>query len=288
MSRDGATTRLAPSSTVLGVPFPSPIVDSAVQDVARTLRQAVVTASPVAPVRTILGSRRIDAAYAVQRHNVAQQIKAGDRIVGRKIGLTSPAVQRQLGVDQPDFGTLLSSMQVPDGGTVDSRRLLQPKIEAEIAFELSASTETLDDDPAALADRIRSARPALEIVDSRIADWDISIVDTVADNASSGLFVLSDEVLPDLSDLESMTMSMQRNGAQVSTGRGADCLGGPLRSLHWLATTMNAMGDPLRAGDIVLTGALGPMSPVTPGDHFTATLGPGYGVTVTFSQGASA
>lgn len=288
-SRDEPPADGYPSPTVARVLSHPAALGHAVREAADRLRDAAATSIPVLPVRAILGSDRTDAAYAVQRHNIEQRLRAGDRVVGRKVGLTSVAVQRQLGVEQPDFGTLLRSMQVPDDGVVASGRLLQPKIEAEIAFELGSSTDDLDDDPAALVASVRCARPALEIVDSRIDDWDIGIVDTIADNASSGLFVLGADTLPmDVESLESMTMVMHRNGDPVSAGRGSDCLGGPLRSLHWLAATMNAIGEPLRAGDIVLTGALGPMSAVLPGDRFTATIGPGRAVTVSFSEGADA
>ncbi|RIW49965.1 2-keto-4-pentenoate hydratase [Micromonospora endophytica] len=266
------------------MPTPAPPPDR-LGEVALSLRRAATTSTPVPAVRAVLGATDTRAAYEVQRRNVAHLVAAGDRVVGRKIGLTSTAVQRQLGVNEPDFGTLLDSMRVPDGGTVDRRRLLQPKVEAEIAFELAAPITEVPDDPARLVPLIRTARPAIEIVDSRIERWDITIVDTIADNASSGLFVLGDGLLPvDPPALAGVAMRMRRNGVQVSTGRGADCLGSPLLSLHWLATTMAALGDPLQAGDIVLSGALGPMCAVEPGDTFAATVGD-TDVSVSFSEG---
>jgi 2-keto-4-pentenoate hydratase len=240
---------------------------------ADALWDAERAGTPCPPVRDQLPVGDVGAAYAVQRVNVERRLAQGPRLVGRKIGLTSPAVQRQLGVDQPDFGALLSDMAVPDGGSVPHGRLLQPKIEAEVALVLAAD---LPHPQTTLADVIRAvdfALPALEIVDSRIADWDITLVDTVADNASSGLFVLGGTPVPLTSvDLRAVTMTMTRDGEEVSTGTGADCLDGPLNAATWLASTLAAMGDPLRAGDIVLTGALGPMAVALPGSRFEAAI----------------
>jgi len=283
-SRDGAFLRAACSIRVHVVPTTTPTYH-ALREAAEQLRQAALSATPVPPVRAILAPAGAKAAYGVQRLNIEARVRAGDAIVGRKIGLTSAVVQAQLGVTEPDFGTLLRSMQVPHEGTVDSRLLLQPRIEAEIAFELSESITTVPGRPEELVAFIRYARPALEIVDSRIADWNIQIVDTIADNASSGLFVLGTGTLPaDLESLTSVTMRLERNGEVVSTGRGSDCLGSPLSSLHWLATAMCAVGQPLHAGDIVLSGALGPMSAVAPGDTFVATFGGADAVSVSFSD----
>ncbi|MEU9187195.1 fumarylacetoacetate hydrolase family protein [Streptomyces sp. NPDC048484] len=238
---------------------------------ADELREAARTHTPCAPVRTFLTG--MEAAYAVQRANVERGTAAGRRIVGRKIGLTSPAVQTQLGVDQPDFGTLFADMAVPEGGQVAAGRLLRPKVEAEVALVLGAALPHRD---CTVVDVLRAtdfALPALEIVDSRIADWDISIVDTVADNASSGLFVLGGTPVPLTGlGLRSVRMTMTRGGEVVSEGTGADCLGSPLNAAAWLASALARMGDPLRAGDLVLTGALGPMAVAAPGDRFEAHI----------------
>ncbi|MEU5138923.1 fumarylacetoacetate hydrolase family protein [Streptomyces sp. NPDC021139] len=242
---------------------------------ADALLTAERTGEPCPPVRSLLPEGDIDAAYGVQRLNAERGLVAGRRVAGRKIGLTSPAVQTQLGVDQPDFGTLFADMAVPDGGTVTAGRLIQPKVEAEVALVLGADLPHRD---CTVADVIRAtdfALAALEIVDSRIADWDITIVDTVADNASSGLYVLGGTPVP-LSglDLRAVRMTMTRDGSAepVSEGTGADCLGGPLNAAAWLASTLAAAGDPLRAGDVVLTGALGPMAVASPGDRFEARI----------------
>ncbi|WP_276143298.1 2-keto-4-pentenoate hydratase [Sciscionella marina] len=187
--------------------------------------------------------------------------------------MTSPTVQRQLGVAQPDFGALFTDMAVADGGLVPVQRLLQPKVEAEVALVL---TDDLPNPSCTVAELVRAtgfAVAALEIVDSRIAAWDISIVDTVADNASSGLFVLGGtRVTLDRVDLRSVRMTLSRHGTVVSEGSGADCLGSPLNAALWLASTLARRGDPLRAGDVVLTGALGPMVAAAPGDVFHAEL----------------
>jgi len=237
------------------------------------LRTAYRTRTPCRPVRDLIGASDVDAAYAVQKKLTAARRADGAVVVGRKIGLTSPAVQAQLGVDRPDFGVLFDDMDVSATATVPAGRLLQPRIEAEIAFVLGA--DLADGDLG--ADQVRAAVghavAALEIVDSRIAGWDISFGDTVADNASSGMFVLGDRRVPlaRFAPVEA-EMRMVMNGRTVSTGSGAACLGDPLAALAWLARTAREYGDPLRAGQVVLSGALGPMVEAGPGDEVTATI----------------
>jgi 2-keto-4-pentenoate hydratase len=194
-------------------------------------------------------------------------------------------VQRQIGVDRPDFGVLFDDMSFADGERIPIGRLLQPKAEAEVAFLLASDIDDATD-PAAVRDAVALAFPALEIVDSRIADWKIGITDTVADNASSGVFVVGAVGTP-LSAVEpvDVTMTLRRgaDGEVVSRGTGADCLGDPLNALAWLAATLLEVGTPLRAGDLVLSGALGPMVPVAPGDVFAADIAPLGTVTARFS-----
>jgi 2-keto-4-pentenoate hydratase len=216
----------------------------------------------------------------------ARAVAAGRRAVGRKIGLTNPVVQRQLGVDQPDLGVLFEGMAVDDGGTVAAGRLIQPRIEAEVAMVLGADL----DGPDLTTEHVRAAvaevAAALEVVDSRIADWDISFMDTVADNASSGLFVLGSHRRPlDDLDLRAVRMTLCEDGGEVSTGTGADCLGDPIAALAWLAGAARDLGQPLRAGDIVLTGALGPMVAVRAGATYTAEVSCLGSVSVTFATG---
>ncbi|MER6773365.1 2-keto-4-pentenoate hydratase [Streptomyces bacillaris] len=260
----------------------------AVTEAAAVLAEAARTGVPCAPVRSLLPEGDIEAAYAVQRLNAERGIAAGRRLVGRKIGLTSPAVQRQLGVDRPDFGALFADMAVPEGQPIAPGRLLQPKVEAEVALVLGTDLPHRDPTVADLLRATAFALPALEIVDSRIADWDISIVDTVADNASCGLYVLGGTPVPlDRVDLRALTMTLTKNGETVSEGTGADCLGSPLTAALWLAAALARLGDPLRAGDTVLTGALGPMAVAAEGDAFTAHI-EGLGtVTTSFASAAT-
>ncbi|MFC9842827.1 2-keto-4-pentenoate hydratase [Streptomyces sp. NPDC060223] len=254
-------------------------------EAADRLEAAAAKAEPCAPVRDLLGTGDIPAAYAVQRRLTERRLAAGSVVTGRKIGLTSPAVQKQLGVDQPDFGVLLADMNASGPGPVSLARLLQPKAEAEIAFVLGTDLDGDDLDTATVRAAVAHAVPALEIVDSRIADWDITIADTVADNASSGLYVLGDATVPlDAFEPREATMRMYANDALVSEGRGADCLGDPLAALLWLARTAREYGDPLRAGQVVLAGALGPMVPVSPGDIVRAEISGLGTVTATFTD----
>jgi 2-keto-4-pentenoate hydratase len=254
-----------------------------VTEAATRLRTAQESGEPCPPVRDLLGSSDVGLAYQVQRLNLEARFAAGRTVVGRKIGLTSAAVQRQLGVDQPDFGSLLDDMRVD--GVVPAGRLLQPKVEAEIAFrlgrDLTGALESVDE----VAGAVEAAYAAIEIVDSRVSGWDITIVDTVADNASSGLFVVSGTAVPVAAvDLIGAPMSLSRNGVVESTGTAAACLGNPLNALLWLARTAQDLGEPLRAGEIVLSGALGPMAAVSPGDRVHAEIGGLGAVEVAFAS----
>lgn len=240
---------------------------------AALLRAAHQDGRSIAPLRERLAATDLEAAYAIQETNTRFWLAEGRRLVGRKIGLTSLAVQAQLGVDQPDFGMLFADMAVGDGEPVALGRLIQPKVEAEIALVLGRD---LTFERHTYADLIRAteyALPAIEIVDSRIAEWNIKFVDTVADNASSGLFVLGGRPVK-LSDFDiaGCAMEMRRGDEVVSRGSGRACLGNPLNAAVWLADTMARCGRPLLAGDLVLTGALGPMAIARPGERFDASI----------------
>ncbi|USX48245.1 2-keto-4-pentenoate hydratase [Lentzea sp. HUAS12] len=241
-----------------------------VQTAAERLATAARDRITCAPVRDVIGDAE---AYAVQQHNIAARVAAGAKPVGRKIGLTAPAVRRQLGVDQPDFGVLLDDMAFKDGDVVPTERLLQPKVEAEVAFVLKADLAEGPFDEQTVAAAVAYAQASLEIVDSRIENWNITFADTVADNASSALYVLGTEQ-KELSEVTPRDVSavLSVNGEERSTGAGADCMGDPLTALAWLAETAVRLGDPLRAGDVVLSGALGPMVPVQAGDEVEATI----------------
>lgn len=242
-------------------------------EAAWRLENAAFTHVPCAPVRDLIGADNVTAAYAVQQRLGSGRFFQGARVVGRKIGLTSPVVQAQLGVDQPDFGVLFADMQIDAGTPAPLERLLQPKVEAEIAFVLGSDLAHGSLGPEQVRAAVAYAVAAIEIVDSRVAGWDISFADTVADNASSGLFVLGSEHR-DLSSFEpaAAEMSMTVDGIEVSTGSGTACLGDPLNALRWLADAARELGEPLVAGQVVLSGALGPMATVGPGSVVSATI----------------
>jgi 2-keto-4-pentenoate hydratase len=247
--------------------------DEAIKTAAKKIREAYRTGRPIEPVRDILPKDDVAAAYAVQKLNTDEWVKEGRRIVGRKIGLTAKTVQKQLGVDQPDYGMLFADMAVVDGDEIPAGKVLQPRAEAEVALVLGYD---LFDDQLTVLDLIDAteyALPAIEVVGSRIAKWDIRIVDTISDNASSGMFVLGTRPmrLGDL-DLRACGMVMEKKGEPVSVGAGVACLGNPLNAALWLARKMVEVGMPLHAGDVIMTGALGPMVPVAPGEVVEARI----------------
>ncbi|MET9285976.1 2-keto-4-pentenoate hydratase [Nocardia beijingensis] len=245
----------------------------AIRAAARRLETAATTGTPVAPIRDLIDRDDVASAYEVQRLGIQRRETAGARVIGRKIGLTSPAVQRQLGVDRPDFGFLLDDMRTPQTPVERRPRLLQPKVEAELAFVLAEDLDRDRLDAAGVRGAVDYAVAALEIVDSRIADWDIGFADTVADNASSGWFALGSGGVPlDRFEPRDITMHMIIDGELASEGTGTACLGDPLEALAWLARTAREFGDPLRSGEIVLSGALGPMATLTPGAAVHAEL----------------
>jgi 2-keto-4-pentenoate hydratase len=229
---------------------------------------------PVGPLRDTMEAADIDSAYAVQSINTEFWRKAGRRVVGQKIGLTSVAVQRQLGVNQPDFGVLFDDMLILDGGTLNSADVLQPKAEGEVAFVMARDFDNPRATAVDLMAAIAYALPAIEIVDSRLKDWKITIADTVADNASSAFFVLGSQP-QSLAGLDLVTcgMMLTLDGTVASVGAGAACLGHPLTAAAWLAATLSSRGQPLKAGDIVLSGALGPMVPIAPGNQVRVRIG---------------
>lgn len=259
---------------------------SATWEAAAAQLRAAYQGGAIEPLRGALAPTDIDGAYAVQSLNTQHWIGEGRRVIGRKIGLTAEAVQRQLGVDQPDFGVLFEDMQIAHGGVLAGARTLQPKAEAEVALVLERDVSAPDATPADVLAAADYACAAIEIVDSRIRDWTITFADTVADNGSSAFFVLS-ETRKSLRDLDLYTcgMAMEFDGKLVSLGAGAACLGHPLNAAAWLARTLVARGEMLRAGDVVLTGALGPMVALTPGVRVEAKIG-GLGVAAfTFEGG---
>lgn len=254
---------------------PNPNIDEArLAAAAAALRAARDSRQAVAPISQTHQVAGLEHAYAVAEINTAARIAAGARVVGKKVGLTSKAVQQQLGVDQPDFGVLFDDMEFLNGQNVPADRLLQPKVEAEVALVVASDLPAGRPSWSEFLRGLAYALPALEIVDSAIADWKITLVDTVADNASCGLYVLGDQpVSLGTLDLGGIGMEMRKNGQPVSVGTGAACLGHPLRAAYWLAQTMADRGQPLRAGEVILSGALGPMVPLAAGDLVQADLG---------------
>ncbi|WGS53286.1 fumarylacetoacetate hydrolase family protein [Paraburkholderia sp. D15] len=244
-----------------------------IERAANALAEAARSGRYIAPLRETYPQLRIEDAYAIQRVNTERRLAEGRRLVGCKIGLTSVAVQKQLGVAQPDFGMLFDDMGYGDGEPVPVSILTQPKIEAEVAFVIGRDIDVPNPGQIDVLNAIEYALPALEIVGSRIADWNIRITDTIADNASSSAYVLGNtpRKLSEL-DLRLCGMVMELRGEPVSVGAGAACLGHPVNAVVWLARTMAALGTPLKAGDLVLSGALGPMAAVKPGDIFETRI----------------
>jgi 2-keto-4-pentenoate hydratase len=243
------------------------------EEAATRLIEAEATGVPCDPVRDLLPDGGIDDGYAIQKR-VIERTRAGVRRVGRKIGLTSPAVQTQMGVDTPDFGVLLADMAYGDSDPIPASRLLQPRVEAEVAFVLGRD---LPDRPIVASDVLLATEfvvAAIEVVDSRIRGWDISILDTVADNASSGVFALggSPRRLTDVDDLRDVAMELTCDGQVLSSGSGAACLGHPVNAVVWLANAVAERGVPLQAGEVVLSGSLGPLVPVERGKTYEATF----------------
>lgn len=238
------------------------------------LYQAMRERRTVTPLTERLPDIRIADAYEISKHFLACRLKDGERVIGKKIGVTSRVVQDLLGVHQPDFGFLTDAMRCDDGGAMAiSRTLLQPKAEGEIAFVLArdlVGPGLTNSDVLAATARVHAC---FEVVDSRIADWRIKIQDTVADNASCGMFALSKHgVDPREVDLAACEIEVHKNGAFLSRGVGAATLGSPLTAVAWLANTLGSFGVSLHAGDVILSGSLVPLEPVVPGDRMEATI----------------
>jgi 2-keto-4-pentenoate hydratase len=250
--------------------------------VAQRILKAYETHKPIPPVRGEISG--VAEAYRVQSEATRVWLERGRRIAGRKIGLTAKAVQAQLGVDEPDFGTLFSDMILRDHAAVAPGAVLQPRIEGEIAFILKSDLGGDRITPEAVLEATDYVCPAIEICGSRIAGWDIRIEDTVADNASSGLVVLGGRrAKPSLSALAGVVLSVEHNGIVAAEGRGEACLGNPAVAVAWLAQALSRFGDRLRAGDVVMSGALAKMLAAQQGDRFTADFGAMGAVSVSFS-----
>ena len=241
---------------------------SSVTNHALALYKSFKSRQTIGPIRDAIGND-IETAYAIQKKLIQQRIADGERVVGKKIGLTSPAVQAQLGVDQPDYGVLFDTMDRSATRVIHMRELMQPKVEGELTFVLGADILDPEVEMEALKKAIKEVRASIEIVGSRIDGWNIQISDTIADNASGSHFVIGADAksLAEV-DTAAVKMVLSKNGEVASEGTGTACMGDPLNAALWLARTMAKNGQPLRRGEVLLSGALGPMVPVEEGDVF--------------------
>ena len=226
----------------------------------------------------------IEDAYHISLRMIERRVEAGEKIIGKKIGVTSKAVQNMLNVHQPDFGYLTDKMAYSQGQEMPiSEQLIQPKAESEIAFILKKDLMGPGITNADVLAATDCVLPCFEIVDSRIEDWKIKIQDTVADNASCGLFVLGDRAVnPRKVDLSTCGMVVEKNGSIISTGAGAAALGSPVNCVTWLANTLGQFGIPLKAGEVILSGSLVPLEPVQAGDFMSVSIGGIGGASVRF------
>lgn len=238
------------------------------------LYQALTTRTTIEPLTNRYADMTIENAYHIQQRMIERRIQAGEKIIGKKIGVTSAAVMNMLGVYQPDFGYMLDGMIYNEGESIDIATLIQPKAEGEIAFVLKKDLMGPGISNADVLAATECVMPCFEIVDSRIRDWKIKICDTVADNASCGVFVLGDQAVdPRKVDLSLCGMVLEKNGEIIATGAGAAALGSPVNAVTWLANTMGRLGIPLKAGEVILSGALAAMFPAKAGDSFRVSIG---------------
>ena len=259
--------------------------DTAIARLGGELHRALRGRTTVAPLTAREPALTIADSYRVSRHVLAARIAEGERVIGKKIGVTSKPVQRMLDVHQPDFGWLTDRMAYPNGSEMPiSRLLIQPRAEGELAFVLARD---LRGPGITAADVLRATdhvKACFEIVDSRITDWKIRIEDTVADNASSGLFLLGDEAIdPRALDMYASGMVVEKNGEIISTGAAAAALGSPAECVAWLANTLAGFDVPLVAGEIILSGSWVPLESVAAGDRMKVTIGGVGSATVTFT-----
>jgi 2-oxopent-4-enoate/cis-2-oxohex-4-enoate hydratase len=245
-----------------------------IDSLGEELYGALVSRVPIEPLTARYPEMTLEDAYAIQGRMVERRLAKGEKIIGRKIGVTSKAVMSMLGVGQPDFGCLLDGMAYQEGQTVDIKSLIQPKAEGEIAFVMKRDLMGPGVTAADVLAATEGVMVCFEIVDSRIKDWKIKIQDTVADNASCGGLVLGSRLV-DARDVDLVTcgMVLEKNGEVVVTGAGAATMNSPINAVIWLANTLGRLGVPLKAGEVVLSGALGAMVPVAAGDQLRVSIG---------------
>lgn len=253
-----------------------------IDTVAHDLFTAYDSGEPVSPPRTVIDGLDLDDAYRIQELQEQAFLDRGEKVVGRKIGLTSVAMQQQLGVDSPDFGFFTDAMVYQDTDPIPTARFLAPKVEPELGFRLGRDLSA-DASFEEVVSAVDAVYLAVEIIDSRVRDWDITLVDTVADNASCGAVILSSEPVDiPVDQLAEVTAVMSVNGEEAGRGVGADVMGHPLEPLKWLAGVLGEQGVPLKAGDIILTGSFCGAAPVTPGADVEVDYGPFGKLTATF------
>ena len=241
------------------------------KQLGQELFKALRTRETVAPLLGRIPGITIEHAYHISKEMLACRLAEGERVIGKKIGVTSPAVQNMLGVHQPDFGYLTDAMIFTHEMPI-SKLLIQPRAEGEIAFTLAQDLVGPGITPADVLAATEKVHPCFEVVDSRIRDWKIAIEDTVADNASSGLFILGEGSSPREVDFEGCKMVVTKNGDFLSEGLGNAALGSPLKAVAWLANTLGTFDVPLKAGEVILSGSLVPLEPVVAGDHMQLTI----------------
>lgn len=257
-------------------------MDKQIEALGAELYAALRDRRPVPPLKGRVAGLDIGMAYRISEAMLRRRLADGETVIGRKIGVTSKAVQDMLGVHQPDFGTLTDAM-LGDRVLPISQKLIQPRAEGEIAFFLAKDLDGTDIGPEQVLAATATVHPCFEIVDSRIENWTIAIEDTVADNASSGLFVVGPGVSPQGLDLLDCRMEVHKNGKPLSQGFGRAALGSPLLSVAWLANTLGRFGVPLRAGQWVLSGSLVPLEKIVAGDRMSLTITGIGAVEVSFS-----
>jgi 2-oxopent-4-enoate hydratase len=250
-------------------PGPRALDDGTVRRLAESLRRAEMDRRPGPPPTSQHPTMTLADAYAVQQAYTRMRLEEGATIVGRKVGATNPVIQRLFDVDQPDYGVLFDDMILSDGARIGTSGLIQPRVEVEIAFVLARPLRGPRVTPPEVLLATAALVPCFEIIDSRVEDWRISFLDTVADNGSSARCVLGDRVVPPAGiDLRLLGVVLERNGEVVDTGAGAAALGNPAAAVAWLANTLDWYGEGLEAGHVVLPGALTTAVPAEVGDHF--------------------
>ena len=247
------------------------------------LYNALITRQVIDPLTSRHADITIEDAYRIQQRMIARRLEKGERIIGKKIGVTAKAVMNMLSVGQPDFGYMLDGMAYNEGESIPMDTLIQPRAEGEIAFVMKKDVMGPGLTGADILAATEGVMACFEIVDSRIRDWKIKIQDTVSDNASCGVFVLGDQLIdPRRVDLVTCGMILEKNGDIVGTGAGAATLGNPVNAMVWLANTLGRLGIPLKAGDVVLSGSLAALIPVQAGDNLRVTIGGIGGCSVRF------